>query len=750
MMRDPIAEIERARSALWHLDAGTDRDTWVKIAMAAKAANLDFDEFHRWSRQAGNYKSEADCRAVWNGIKNGPVTAATLFRMSRDAGWSHDGEAPAKRTQSHQEPPKQKTPLHAPRALWGACKPPTADHPYIQKKLGLADGLRVYHGPLTIDGVACDGALVLPVCTLAGDLVSLQFITLQGEKLFLPGCKLPPDGCLTMGSPVKDGDLIYIVEGIGQAWSAHQATRKPAVVAFGVGRMAGVARALRERFPAAHLVLVADGGKGSQCAAIVKDVHGTWVEMPEGSPSNYDLNDYHQEHRNLAQVAALLERTKGPTTRFKLSERTADRLFIGEPPPVNWLVRRIFPLGACCLIASPPNVGKSMLALDLAAKVAGYPGPLCPAYAFGAEVAAHGRAVYVSAEDDEPEIHRRLWSLCGGVMPAGLHVLSLPDVGHFGIIEADRVTKEFKATEAWRDFVAEIRRLPGVKLILLDTLQALTTGDTNTVEATQPLMNEATALASATGACVLLVHHVTKGSTKEIRTALDAMEAIRGSGAIAGTARAAYVMWPPADGGREVCGVLGEQYGEGKVAFGIVAKKYGDARRDRTVFVRDDRGILQDRTLKYNALRGADDSDVLRADLLKAIGDAWKKGSSFAASQGANGTYARRHELPEALHGKTRAWFAEQVGKLLSDGIIKRLPYHGGQRLCPPDANLAVPKTAPDAAENNALKSEELASQALLVAAKTRGNLAPPRNRPRKLPAGSRVKGGRQPGAATP
>jgi RecA-family ATPase len=53
-----------------------------------------------------------------------------------------------------------------------------------------------------------------------------------------------------------------------------------------------------------------------------------------------------------------------------------------------------------------------------------------------------------------------------------------------------------------------------VKLILLDTLQALTTGDTNTVEATQPLMNEATALASATGACVLLVHHVAKGSTK--------------------------------------------------------------------------------------------------------------------------------------------------------------------------------------------------------------------------------------------
>jgi hypothetical protein len=402
-------------------------------------------------------------------------------------------------------------------------------------------------------------------------------------------------------------------------------------------------------------------------AAIAKDVRGAWLEMPEGSPSNFDLNDFHQTH-DLKQVAVLLERTKEPTTRFKLSERTSDRLFIGEPPPVNWLVRGIFPLGACCLIASPPNVGKSMLSLDMAAKVAGYPGPLGPDYSFGAAVAAHGRAVYVSAEDDQPEIHRRLWSLCGGVMPDRLHVLSLPDVGHFGIIEADRLTREYRPTEAWRDLVTEIRELPDVKLILLDTLQALTTGDTNTVEATQPLMNEATALASATGACVLLVHHVAKGSTKEIRTALDAMEAIRGSGAIAGTARAAYVMWPPADGGKPVCEVLGEPYQEGRIAFGIVAKKYGDARRDRTVFVRDDRGILQDRTQQYNALSGADDSDTLRADLPElASASSGRQGASFAASYG-TGTGCTlaalncpRRSTRSRAHGST-----SRSGKLLS------------------------------------------------------------------------------------
>jgi hypothetical protein len=73
--RDPVAEIERARSALMFLDAGTDRDTWVKAGMSAKAAGLDFEDFHNWSAGAGNYGSEAECRSVWQSIKEGGIGA---------------------------------------------------------------------------------------------------------------------------------------------------------------------------------------------------------------------------------------------------------------------------------------------------------------------------------------------------------------------------------------------------------------------------------------------------------------------------------------------------------------------------------------------------------------------------------------------------------------------------------------------------------------------------------------------------
>jgi len=688
---------ERARRALWSLDAGAERAEWVRVGMAAKAAGLQFDDFDQWSATAGNYAGQADCAAVWRSIKeDGGIQAGTLYAMAKAAGWQeHNGpqhrphQTRQKPAQAPQRPEQGKRPTFDVESAWKAGEPATEAHPYIIKKQGNPAGLRVYRGPERIAGQALDGALMVPAFDMAGKLQTVQFIPPEGKKVNAYG--RPVAGAFVVGriTPPGEGQSIAVCEGIGQAWSCNAAAGMAGVVAFGAGRMEQVARDFAARYPAARLVLVADAGKEQHCADLAKRLRCAWVEIPAGSPPNFDANDLHQRD-GLDALAGLLRQPKTHPARFRLAERTAARMFKGEPPAVAWLVQGILPLGVSALLASPPNVGKSFLALDLCAKVASRRAGDFPAAAFGALVRSHGRAVYVSAEDDEPEMHRRLWSLTGGEMPDRLHVLSLPDVGHFGIIEPDPVTGEFRATDAWCELAEEIRALGDVKLIVLDTLQALTSGDTNTTQATQPLMNEAAAIARATGACVLLIHHVAKGKTAEIRTAWDAMDAIRGSGAIAGSVRAAYVLWPPGDGGRAVCEVLGEQYQEGRVAFGLVAKRYGDARRDRSVFVRDEAGILRDRTEAFNALAGGD-TDSMRAELLHAIRAAWAKGEAFAASQGNNGMHARRFELPESFHEKPRAWFEEQAGKLLADGGIKRLSYRGGARLVPADAEDAIP-----------------------------------------------------------
>lgn len=704
-----LDRLERARRALWSLDAGMERKEWVRAGMAAKAAGLHLDDFTAWSEAAGNFKDAADCASVWRGIKeDGPIKAGTLFAMAKAAGWQDERSAPPQQrphqtrqtpAQAPQRPEQGKRPPFDVEAAWKAGEPATAAHGYIIRKAGNPAGLRVYRGPARIAGQALEGALMVPAFDMAGKLQTVQFIPPEGKKVNAYG--RPVAGAFVVGRivPPGEGQSIAVCEGIGQAWSCNAAAGMPAVVAFGAGRMEQVARDFAARYPAARLVLVADAGKEAHCAKLAKELRCAWVEMPAGSPQNFDANDLHQRD-GLDALAGLLRQPKTHPARFRLAERTAARMFKGEPPAVAWLVHGILPLGVSALLASPPNVGKSFLALDLCAKVASRRAGDFPSVAFGALVRSHGRAVYVSAEDDEPEMHRRLWSLTRGEgMPDRLHVLSLPDVGHFGIIEPDPVTGEFRATDAWCELAEEIRALGDVKLIVLDTLQALTSGDTNTTQATQPLMNEAAAIARATGACVLLIHHVAKGKTAEIRTAWDAMDAIRGSGAIAGSVRAAYVLWPPGDGGRAVCEVLGEQYQEGRVAFGLVAKRYGDARRDRSVFVRDEAGILRDRTEAFNALAGGD-TDSMRAELLRAIRAAWEKGEAFAASaSGHNGMHARRFELPESFHEKPRAWFEEQAGKLLADGGIKRLSYRGGARLVPADADTAMPTPEGETAE---------------------------------------------------
>lgn len=498
MMRDPIAEIERARAALGSLDAGTDRETWVKIAMATKAVGLAFDDFHNWSAGVANYKDEADCLAVWNSIKPGPVTAATLFGMARDAGWTDDGEAPTKPRRSHQEKPRQpdtpKRPLHDPNVLWDACAPATADQEYIARKLGLPDELRVYHGTLMVDGAACEGSLVLPCRTLAGDLMSLQFITTGGKKPFLPGCRLPPDGCLIIGGPIKDDGPVYVCEGVGQAWSAHQATRAPAVCCFGAGRMASVTKALREHYPAVRLVLVADAGKESQCAAIAKGAFGAWVEMPKDSPNNFDLNDLHQAD-GLAAVHGLLEGTKEPPQRFRLLT-AAD---LAAMPSMRWLVRGVLPLEGIGAVYGPSGSGKSFLVLDLLASVA------TGAEWFGCRARA-APVLYVALEGEAGIAQRvqayqaknRFVGACVRFLLEGLDIRNATD--RADLVQAVRAA-------GWSGGV-----------LCLDTLNRAAPGmDENDSKSMGEAIAAVKAIQAELGGLVLLVHHTGKDATKGLR-----------------------------------------------------------------------------------------------------------------------------------------------------------------------------------------------------------------------------------------
>ena len=175
---------------------------------------------------------------------------------------------------------------------------------------------------------------------------------------------MPADACLIIGD-IREGRPVYLVEGIGQAWSAHQATSCAAVVCFGWARVAGVAKALRAKYPAARLVIVPDAGMEDKAAEIARKVRGAFCEMPEGSPRNFDLNDLHQGE-GLKAVASLLEQAKEPPQRFRVLT-PAD---ISALPPVRWRVRGVLPADGIAALFGASGAGKSFLALDLLGNVA--------------------------------------------------------------------------------------------------------------------------------------------------------------------------------------------------------------------------------------------------------------------------------------------------------------------------------------------------------------------------------------------
>lgn len=503
-----MGDHERAASALHHLDSTCSREDWVRAGMAAHSAGLGFDDFHVWSANGANYKSEADCMAVWRSFKaDKGLSAASLFQMAFMQGW----QDPAKRLQAVNGarvgtgiPTARKAPVTAIRQaesikaaeVWARCEPATLAQPYVARKGGTPDGLRVYPveaPPLIIQGQNVAGWLVVP-CVAGDKLQTLQLVPGIGPKLNLPGASFN-DGYFTVGDISAPG-RIFVCEGIGQAWACHAATGEPGIVCFGAGRMATVSTALRALYPAARIIVVPDRAKENQAGAIAAAVNCEWCEMPSDKPGNYDANDYALEFGPDA-LADLLQRTKTPPTRFKLLSGTE----LSNAPPMRWMVRGVLPLEGIGALYGPSGSGKSFLVLDVAVFVAG------GAYDWFGRRVTQCPVTYCALEG-EAGMGKRVnaWSLH--------HKKPVPDCLRF-------ITQPFDLLDSGD--VAELAKAVQVAggaggLVILDTLNRAAPGaDENSSVDMGNIIAAAKRLQTLTGGLVLLVHHTGKDATKGLR-----------------------------------------------------------------------------------------------------------------------------------------------------------------------------------------------------------------------------------------
>jgi RecA-family ATPase len=178
--------------------------------------------------------------------------------------------------------------------------------------------------------------------------------------------------------------------------------------------------------------------------------------------------------------------------------------FEGKPvPPRPWHVQGLLPGRTVSLLSGDGGAGKSLLALQLSCATAlAYPW-------IGLDVTP-GRVLYLSAEDDTDEIHRRLFDIAASyqcqfgdlsnlkILPlAGEDAVLAAPSGRSGVIAATPLWHQLvKAADEWAP-----------KLIVLDTLADLFGGEENHRSQARQFIGLLRGLALRLDAAVLVLAH---------------------------------------------------------------------------------------------------------------------------------------------------------------------------------------------------------------------------------------------------
>jgi RecA-family ATPase len=200
------------------------------------------------------------------------------------------------------------------------------------------------------------------------------------------------------------------------------------------------------------------------------------------------------------------------------------------PERVTWLWQGYVPLGKLTLLDGDPGDGKSTLTLDIAARVTtGSPMP-------DGSDGIHGRVILLSAEDGIADTIRPRLDAAGA------------DTAQIAVLDEIVTTDEHGRRERRPvelpldlDHIERAAHAQGVKLVVVDPLMAFLAGvDSHNDQSVWRALHPMSRLADATGAAVLVVRHLNKGSGKAL---------YRGGGSIgiAGAARAVHLVAPDPD-----------------------------------------------------------------------------------------------------------------------------------------------------------------------------------------------------------
>lgn len=545
--QDPTESI---RAALQFIPAD-DRERWVLIGMAIKSELGDegFSLFDEWSQGDESY-NERDARDVWRSFKQGgKVTVGTLYHEAMQRGYRHNGAKPQpptpeqlaerQRIRQEDEARRERLKIEAREKalrIWKSAEPANADHPYLVRKgikptptvreIDATEAARVLDYSPKSDGEPLTGRLLVAPVKVGEALSTLELIDEAGRKSAIYGGEKSGGYWAAQPMPESDEGLTLLIgEGVATVTTAREATGHHAIAALSCHNLGPVAKAMRAKYPTARLVILADIGKGQAKAEQAAQAVNGFLAVPTfNGEAGTDFNDLAKIER-LERVRAIIN---AATKKEEHSGLVIRCLADVQPEEITWLWPGRIARGKVSMIAGDPGLGKSLVTLNMAARVSrGTPWPvdrsICP----------RGDVVLLSAEDDAADTIRPRLDAAGADVRRIHHIAAITDRDQSG----KTVTRSFSLKRDLDRLGKALQRLPECALVIVDPISAYLDGtDSHNNADIRSLLAPLGELASEHRVAVVCVSHLNKGG------GTSAMYRITGSLAFVAAARAALAV----------------------------------------------------------------------------------------------------------------------------------------------------------------------------------------------------------------
>lgn len=561
-MRD---DIDRIREVLQFIPVG-GHDERVRVAFMLKSqfGEAGRDLWNEWRGERGS--DEAD--SVWKSAsETGLLKIGTLFYEAKRNGWRDHKchqkpnleELAQSRWITEKRAAKEGNEIARERAEAAAkaaaiLKMTTeakADHPYLKRKrvkpvmtLREIDAGKVAailgYVPKSSGEPLAGRLLVVPI--KQGDhLSTLEMIDEVGRKAALAGRGSKSGGYWATERLPDSGEGITLLigEGIATLLSASAATSHPGIAALSSSNLLAVTKAVRERYPAATLVILADlvktTGKPDPHAIKAAKVGACKIAIPDfgiaRDPFMTDMNDLFifgggevvaQVIANASAPDGLEIQADGNASMGKyVQDLNLIRASDVRPTPIVWLWNGWLAEGKMHVLGGAPGTGKTTISMGLAATVTS--GGHWPD---GTRSVA-GNVVIWSGEDDPLDTLIPRLSLSGA---------DLSRVYFIADIQDGKLRRSFDPAKDMEPLRRKLAEIGDVRLLIVDPIVSAIAGDSHknaeVRRGLQPLVDLATSMR-----CALLgITHFSKGTGGR-----DPVERLTGSLAFGALARVVLV-----------------------------------------------------------------------------------------------------------------------------------------------------------------------------------------------------------------